>query len=503
MRRLCLPATVVQQLREELLQDDEQERFAFLYCGQTESALLASEVQTVPDEAMARQSAAACRPAAEVERAHIQTCYDNQLVPVLTHSHPFAVNANFSSRDIESMDQFRDWLQGLFPENSFGFAVLGQEDIDALVTAESRFESLGIEVIGEWKLETPIPGSRTRFEIQETDAITRDQQSGDDRVLPDSEDQEQHESQTKNHTDKRDRRAPSETSKQDHFDRNRRALGDLGQQRLRELTVGIVGVGGLGSIVAEQLCRLGVKHIVLVDDDVVEKSNLSRLVGAYGHHVGKPKVDVIQEHLWRSAPDEVMVDAIQARVQECDAKLDGCDIVVGCVDTVTARSYCNEYAVKQLQYFVDVGVRIDAADEQAICKTGYIHLVAPGSTACFDCLGRHNQDATRLERLSPQEAQEQRRRGYVDDEELAPEPALVHLNGLCASKTVSVVVDLATGYEPPDFLRYEDHTHELTELTTSPSDSCTTCGEDGVLGVSRREFGDAEFTPDELATESD
>jgi hypothetical protein len=130
-------------------------------------------------------------------------------------------------------------------------------------------------------------------------------------------------------------------------------------------------------------------------------------------------------------------------------------------------------------------------------------LVAPGSNGCFDCLGRHDQEASRIERLSPEELEEEQNRGYIDDEDLQPEPAVIHLNGLCASKTVSVLVDLVTGSDPPDFIRYEDHDHEMTELTTEPSDSCPTCGEKGVLGVGRRSFGDAEFVPEEQPAASD
>lgn len=178
--------------------------------------------------------------------------------------------------------------------------------------------------------------------------------------------------------------------------------------------------------------------------------------------------------------------------------LDRCDVVLGCVDSVTARSFCNEYAVKHLTYYVDAGVRIDTTDEQGVELTGYVHLVAPGSNACFDCLGRHDQEAARIEQLSASEREAERARGYIDDDDLAPEPIVIHLNGSCASKAVSVVVNLVTGRtEPPDLVRYEDHNHEMTALTTDPSDACSTCGSDGVLGVGRRTFGDAQFNPNE------
>jgi molybdopterin/thiamine biosynthesis adenylyltransferase len=471
MRALRLTAATVRRLRTELLDDDERERFAFLYAGD-EGDLLASRVVPVDDDAMARQSKTACRPAPAVERTHVGTCYDERLAPVLIHSHPFADTPRFSSVDVESMGRFREWLSGLYPDESFGFAVVGTRGIEAVGDAPGRLQALDVEVLGEWKLDTPVPGATSRFDT-----------SGDADA---------------------DANADADAATDDRFDRNVRAFGAEGQRRLQEATVGLVGVGGLGSMVAQQLARLGVEDLVLVDDDVVEESNLSRLTGVYDHHVGRPKVVAVREQLWQAGSDDIAVEAVDGRVQDNPDALDRCDVVVGCVDSMTARSFCNEYAVKHLTYYLDAGVRIDTADDRAVEMTGYVHLVAPGSNACLDCLGRHDQDAARLEQMDPAERRTERERGYIDDDELSPEPAVVHLNGQCASKAVSVLVELVTGRtDPPDFIRYEDHAHEMTELTTDPSGACPTCGSDGVLGVGRRSFGDARFDPSEETAASD
>lgn len=498
MRTLRLSAKTVRRLREALLKDDEQERFAFVYAGD-EGDLLANQVVTVDDEAMARQSKTACRPAPEIERERLSECYDQQLAPVLAHSHPFSADPRFSSIDVESMGRFREWITGLFPDQSFGFAVVGTSGIEAVADDETRLEAIDVEVLGEWKLDRPVTGSNSRFAIDAANAES-----------PTDEDQ--------------------------RYDRNIRAFGSDGQQRLESTSVGIVGVGGLGSMVAEQLSRLGVGELVLVDPDEVEESNLSRITGVFDHHIGEPKVTALREHLLKSSGGSLRLTTVQERIQNSPSALDECDIVIGCVDSVSARSFCNEYAVKQLQYYLDAGVRIDTpdrtstgsrsgeimgdqgsiesnetavkeaaqTDDQTVELTGYVHLVAPGSNACFDCLGRHDQAAARIEQLSPTERSAEQERGYIDDDELAPEPAVVHLNGQCASKTVSVLVDLVTGvHTPPDFIRYEDHTHEMTELTTAPSEHCPTCGTDGVLGVGQRSFGDAHFEPAETPAESD
>src|SRR5438132_32011 len=64
------------------------------------------------------------------------------------------------------------------------------------------------------------------------------------------------------------------------FDRQVRAPGPTGQARLRALRVAIVGLGGTGSQVVQQLAHLGVRSFVLIEDDRVEESNLPRLAGA-------------------------------------------------------------------------------------------------------------------------------------------------------------------------------------------------------------------------------
>lgn len=64
------------------------------------------------------------------------------------------------------------------------------------------------------------------------------------------------------------------------YDRQARIFGDVGQDILRQTKIGIIGLGGAGSLIAQYCARLGVGHFVLVDGDRVERSNLPRLVGA-------------------------------------------------------------------------------------------------------------------------------------------------------------------------------------------------------------------------------
>jgi hypothetical protein len=82
------------------------------------------------------------------------------------------------------------------------------------------------------------------------------------------------------------------TSAEARHDRQARLFGDRGQQAFGKMRVAVVGLGGVGSLVAELLARLGVGHLVLVERDIVDETNLPRLVAAEPDDVGKPKTEL-------------------------------------------------------------------------------------------------------------------------------------------------------------------------------------------------------------------
>ena len=103
------------------------------------------------------------------------------------------------------------------------------------------------------------------------------------------------------------RLTPALTSKSESpheiFDRNVRAFGPAIQTILGDIRVAIAGAGGTGSAVAEQLVRLGVRHLLLVDADDLSASNVTRVYGSTPADVGRQKVDVLKAHLLAIAPD--------------------------------------------------------------------------------------------------------------------------------------------------------------------------------------------------------
>ena len=122
------------------------------------------------------------------------------------------------------------------------------------------------------------------------------------------------------------------------YDRQIRAFGEEGQRALSRVRVGVAGAGGIGSAVAEQLARAGVKHFAILDSDEFEPSNMARMYGTDAGAQRCPKVDIVAGNVRRIAPDaEVAAGRVDICSQEALALLRECDIVFGCVDKEAPR----------------------------------------------------------------------------------------------------------------------------------------------------------------------
>jgi len=93
-------------------------------------------------------------------------------------------------------------------------------------------------------------------------------------------------------------------------------------------TIGIAGVGGIGSNVAVNLARSGVEHLKIVDFDRVDRSNLNRQF-YFSDQIGRLKVEALSENLRRIRP-ELSIEAVAARIDaaNCQSLFAGCDLIV-------------------------------------------------------------------------------------------------------------------------------------------------------------------------------
>jgi molybdopterin/thiamine biosynthesis adenylyltransferase len=232
------------------------------------------------------------------------------------------------------------------------------------------------------------------------------------------------------------------------FDRSVRAFGGAVQAALSQLRVAVVGCGGTGSAVAEQLVRLGVRQFVLFDPDKLSASNVTRVYGSTAADVGQFKVDTLAAHLEGIAPDthcETVKSMIT--VESAAQRLCTCDIVFGCTDDNAGRLVLSRFSTYMLTPVIDCGVLLSSDNSGALLGIdGRITTLVPGQ-ACLVCRSRVDLARAAAELLTPEE------RLRREDEGYAPrlgriEPAVVAFTTLVAATAVSELLERLIGYGP-------------------------------------------------------
>jgi molybdopterin/thiamine biosynthesis adenylyltransferase len=188
------------------------------------------------------------------------------------------------------------------------------------------------------------------------------------------------------------------------------AWGESEQQQLMRIRVGIVGVGSVGSIVAESLARMGTTNLKLIDFDTVEFVNLDRLLHANKRDalLHRSKVETLARKLHISATaNPFRTDPIESSIAEergFRAALD-CDILFSCVDRPWPRSILNFIAYSHLIPVIDGGIHLQTKKSgQGLRGADWrAHVVGP-SRPCLECLGQYQSSDAACERD-----------GYFDD----------------------------------------------------------------------------------------
>lgn len=124
-------------------------------------------------------------------------------------------------------------------------------------------------------------------------------------------------------------------------------VGIVGQQKLKDARVLIVGLGGLGCPAAQYLAAAGVGHLGLVDHDIVQRSNLHRQVLYGDEDIGEHKVRVAAPRLHKINP-EIIIESLGDRfATENSAELaKSYDILLDCTDNFAARDAINAHCVQ-------------------------------------------------------------------------------------------------------------------------------------------------------------
>lgn len=125
---------------------------------------------------------------------------------------------------------------------------------------------------------------------------------------------------------------------EDRYARNAGVLDEADQEALRRKTAAVVGLGGLGGHIAEQLARLGVGRLILADGDTVAVSNLNRQIFATEETLGWRKTDAAQDRLRRvNGQTECVVFSEYLTGENSARLLAGADIALDAADTARAR----------------------------------------------------------------------------------------------------------------------------------------------------------------------
>lgn len=242
------------------------------------------------------------------------------------------------------------------------------------------------------------------------------------------------------------------------YDRQILAFGEGGQQILSKARVAIVGLGGTGSPVAEQLVRMGIRDFVLIDPEPIDPSNITRVYGSYYSDIQgwwpkwwpwlkreRSKVDLIAKHLKRINP-KVKINAIRDSViksDACQALLDR-DVIFCCTDEHWGRSVVNQIAYQYVIPVINMGVRVDAREGRIRGAKGDVHVLRPGKP-CLWCYEFLSADRIYAESLLSHERSSLLREGYVENIDTTA-PSVISLTTTISGHAVTAFLQLMTDF---------------------------------------------------------
>ncbi len=227
-------------------------------------------------------------------------------------------------------------------------------------------------------------------------------------------------------------------------------LGEDSERKFAALTVGLVGLGGGNSHVVQQLSHVGVGGLVCVDFDIVEDSNLNRLIGGTTADLKHDTLKTaVAERIIRGLVANPRCVFRPVKWQEAMADLARCDIIVGGLDSYRERSALEDFCRRLLIPYIDMGMDVhELEDEFAI--GGQTVLSMPGQP-CLWCMGILSD-----ERL----AEEARNYGAAGGK-----PQVVWPNGVLASLAVGLIVQLVSPWMrvpmTSAYLEFDGNRHQV------------------------------------------
>lgn len=223
------------------------------------------------------------------------------------------------------------------------------------------------------------------------------------------------------------------------------AFGEGTYNKLKGLKIAVVGCSGTGSPTSEQLARLGVGEILLVDPDDVEEKNLNRIINSSRLDIGKSKVSVISDAIQKIGLN-TKVNSYAKNLYDDRGLLDElitCDLIVGCMDGVDGRHLLSQLTNFYLIPYFDIGVRLDADGLGGIKSiVASVHYIQPG---CSTLLSRRLYTHERLfsdalRRQDPSEFAKREKLGYLRNANVNS-PAVISINMQISSMAINELLN--------------------------------------------------------------
>lgn len=243
--------------------------------------------------------------------------------------------------------------------------------------------------------------------------------------------------------------SPSDESRDPRYSRQRvlQGIGAAGQQNLTQSTVAVVGLGALGTVSAELLCRAGVGRLILIDRDIVELSNLQRQALYAEADVGLPKAEQAAARL-AAINSRIAVEAHcnDLAHDNISGLLDRAGLIIDCTDNLETRFLLNEHCLDS---------RIPWIYGAALGWEGYAKVFLPGR-ACFRC---HLREAANL--------------GSCDTAGVLNAVTSV-IGSIQAAEAIKLIAGLTQEGEPPLF-HYSARMQSLHALSLEADEACPAC----------------------------
>lgn len=252
------------------------------------------------------------------------------------------------------------------------------------------------------------------------------------------------------------------------------AFGEGTYGILKLLKIAVVGCSGTGSYVVEQLGRLGVGELLLVDPDTVERKNLNRIANSKLEHADRSelKVNALRDAVEKMGTGtKVSALPLYADQPEAINAIGNCDLAFGCMDSIDGRHFLNRIATFYSLPYFDLGVRLDADGKggvNSIC--GSVHYIQAGMSTLLSrgLFTPADLSAARLRRENPAEFQAQEKEGYVRGANV-DRPAVISVNLLFSAFALNDFLARIHGYRFDPNGLYAQTTMNLCDMCIYPT----------------------------------